>query len=151
MPSYFFLCNITSYAQETRQKVSSDVNLADKPWTTAEGVKNGEWHGFRIYESKIDEYRIWVAEPKIPVKGKPWIMRIQDFGDGFHWQINEKLLNSGASRAGLSAYRWAIRHPERVACIYCEGPVLDFKTWPMSWPSSADNRTEFFCLLLHRK
>lgn len=184
LPFLVFLCNITSYAQTTRQKVSPDVNLADKPWTTTKGVKNGEWHGFKVYESKIDEYRIWVAEPKIPAKGKPWIMRIQDFGEGFHWQMNEKLLNSGVyvvainsynvygadyglnlmdslyniarhhfglpekcalsgvSRAGLSTYRWAIRHPERVACIYCEGPVLDFKTWPMSWPLSADNWTE---------
>lgn len=162
----------------------SDRNLADKPWITAGGVKNAEWHGFRVYESKIDEFSVWIAEPKTPAKGKPWIMRIQDFGDGFHWQINEKLLNSGAyvvainsynvygtdyglnlmdslytiarrnfdlpekcvltgvSRAGLSAYRWAIRHPERVACIYCEGPVLDFKTWPMSWQPSANNWIE---------
>lgn len=179
-----FLGNIASYAQETKPATRSDKNLADKPWSTAGGIKNAEWHGFKVYESKIDEFSVWIAEPKTPAKGKPWIMRIQDFGDSFHWQINEKLLNSGAyvvainsynvygadyglslmdslykiarhhfglpekcalggaSRAGLSVYRWAIRHPGRVACIYCEGPVLDFKTWPMSWPPSANNWTE---------
>lgn len=178
------LSSMSSYAQEIRRKTSSDENQADKPWGVVEGVKNEEWHGFKVYESKIDDFCIWVAEPKTPAKGKPWIMRIQDFGDGFHWQINEKLLNAGAyvvainsynvygadfglnlmdslydmarhyfdlpekcvltgvSRAGLSAYRWTIRHPERVACIYCEGPVLDFKTWPMSWPPSANNWIE---------
>lgn len=168
----------------TKSATLSDENLADKPWVTTGGVKNEEWHGFRVYESKIDEFSVWIAEPKTPVKGKPWIMRIQDFGDGFHWQINEKLLNSGAyvvainsynvygadyglnlmdslykiarnhfglpekcalagvSRAGLSVYRWAIQHAECVACIYCEGPVLDFKTWPMSWLPSVNNWTE---------
>lgn len=178
------LTTISSYAQGNNSDILSDENLADDPWITNGSIENKEWRGFRVYESKIDEFRIWVAEPKTPIKGKPWIMRIQDFGDGFHWQINEKLLNSGiyvvainsynvygadyglnlmdslynlvqkrfelsekcalsgVSRAGLSAYRWTIRHPERVACIYCEGPVLDFKTWPMTWPSSANNWTE---------
>lgn len=176
-----FLNNVSSYAQENE---SLGENVADKPWFTAGGINNAEWHGFRVYESKIDEFNVWIAEPKTPAKGKPWVMRIQDFGDGFHWQINEKLLEAGAyvvainsynvygadyglqlmdslytiacnhfglpakcvmtavSRAGLSTYRWAARYPERVACIYCEGPVLDFKTWPMSWEPSAGNWAE---------
>ena len=36
----------------------------------------------------------------------------------------------GISRGGLYAYRWAARHPERVACIYGDAPVCDFKSWP---------------------
>lgn len=177
------LPHLVSYAQIVKPATMPDQG-ADKPWMAATGIKNQEWHGFKVYESKIDEFRIWVAEPQKPIKGKPWIMRIQDFGDGFHWQINEKLLHSGVyvvainsynvygadyglnlmdslyniarirfglsekcalsgvSRAGLSTYRWAIRHPKRVACIYCEGPVLDFKTWPMAWAPSANNWTE---------
>ena len=59
-----------------------------------------------------------------------------------HFGLPEKCALAGVSRAGLSAYRWSIRHPERVACIYCEGPVLDFKTWPMSWSPSANNWVE---------
>ena len=35
------------------------------------------------------------------------------------------------SRGGLFAYRWAARHPGRVACIYGDVPVLDFKSWPL--------------------
>ena len=36
----------------------------------------------------------------------------------------------GISRGGLYAYRWAARHPDRVACIYGDAPVCDFKSWP---------------------
>ena len=159
-------------------------NLADKPWADAESVKNGSWRGFKVYESKLNEFRIWIAEPKAPAEGRPWILRIQDFGDGYHCEMNEMLLQAGihvaainsynvygadyglnlmdslyiiarkhfnlpekcalgcVSRAGLSAYRWAVRHPEWVACIYGEGPVMDFKTWPMDWIPSADNWTK---------
>ena len=132
----------------------------------------------------MNEFRIWIAEPKTPAEGRPWILRIQDFGDGFHCEMNEMLLQAGiyvvainsydvcgadyglnlmdslytiarkhfnlpekcalgcVSRAGLSAYRWAVRHPKRVACIYGEGPVMDFKTWPMAWKPSAGNWTK---------
>ncbi|MBN2449596.1 MAG: SGNH/GDSL hydrolase family protein, partial [Lentisphaeria bacterium] len=34
------------------------------------------------------------------------------------------------SRGGLIAYRWASRNPERVACIYADAPVCDFRSWP---------------------
>lgn len=159
-------------------------NLADKPWADAESVKNGSWRGFKVYESKLNEFRIWIAEPKAPAEGRPWILQIQDFGDGYHCDMNEMLLQAGihvatinsynvygadyglnlmdslyiiarkhfnlpekcalgcVSRAGLSVYRWAVRHPEWVACIYGEGPVMDFKTWPMDWIPSADNWTK---------
>lgn len=34
------------------------------------------------------------------------------------------------SRGGLSAYNFAIAFPERVACIYADNPVCDFRSWP---------------------
>jgi pimeloyl-ACP methyl ester carboxylesterase len=34
------------------------------------------------------------------------------------------------SRGGLIAYNWAAAHPDRVACIYADIPVCDFKSWP---------------------
>ncbi len=37
----------------------------------------------------------------------------------------------GVSRGGLFIYRWAARHPDRVACIYADTPVLDIKSWPL--------------------
>jgi lysophospholipase L1-like esterase/pimeloyl-ACP methyl ester carboxylesterase len=36
----------------------------------------------------------------------------------------------GLSRGGLYCYQWAIAHPDRVACIYADAPVCDFKSWP---------------------
>jgi pimeloyl-ACP methyl ester carboxylesterase len=36
----------------------------------------------------------------------------------------------GFSRGGLYAFNWAIRHPERTACLYVDAPVCDFKSWP---------------------
>ena len=40
------------------------------------------------------------------------------------------------SRGGLHAYRYAARHPDRVACIYADTPVMDLKSWPLEWPDA---------------
>jgi len=31
----------------------------------------------------------------------------------------------------LFVYRWAARNPQKVACIYADTPVCDFKSWPL--------------------
>lgn len=171
--------SLASYGQVKEPANISETNLADKPWLNAGKITNQEWRGFKVYEFSIDDFTIQIAEPKNAAPGKPWVLNVGGVGDGYHWEINEDLLNAGAyvvgidsyntygsdygldlmdslyniartqfdlpqkctlfgvSRAGLSVYRWAIRHPQRVASIYCEGPVLDFKTWPMSWAESA--------------
>jgi pimeloyl-ACP methyl ester carboxylesterase len=36
----------------------------------------------------------------------------------------------GLSRGGLYVYNWAAANPQRVACIYGDAPVCDFKSWP---------------------
>ncbi|MBN8247456.1 MAG: alpha/beta hydrolase [Verrucomicrobia bacterium] len=36
----------------------------------------------------------------------------------------------GISRGGLYAYNWAVQDPGRIACIYGDAPVCDFKSWP---------------------
>jgi len=36
----------------------------------------------------------------------------------------------GLSRGGLYCYNWAEANPEKVACIYGDAPVCDFKSWP---------------------
>jgi len=36
----------------------------------------------------------------------------------------------GISRGGLYAYNWAAQNPDKVACIYGDAPVCDFKSWP---------------------
>lgn len=46
------------------------------------------------------------------------------------------------SRGGLHAYRYAARHPERVACIYADTPVMDLKSWPLGWPGALQQTGE---------
>ena len=41
-----------------------------------------------------------------------------------------KTVLEGFSRGGLFALNWAARHPDRVACVYNDAPVCDFKSWP---------------------
>ena len=36
----------------------------------------------------------------------------------------------GMSRGGLIIYNWAAANPKKVACIYGDAPVCDFKSWP---------------------
>ena len=36
----------------------------------------------------------------------------------------------GLSRGGLYCYNWAAANPHKVACIYGDAPVCDFKSWP---------------------
>lgn len=45
--------------------------------------------------------------------------------------LAKKVVLEAVSRGGLFAYRWAARHPDRVACIYADTPVCDFKSWPL--------------------
>jgi sialidase-1 len=44
--------------------------------------------------------------------------------------LSEKPVLEGVSRGGLFVYNWAAQNPHRVACIYCDTPVCDFKSWP---------------------
>ncbi|MCY2989883.1 MAG: prolyl oligopeptidase family serine peptidase [Planctomycetota bacterium] len=36
----------------------------------------------------------------------------------------------GLSRGGLYVYNWAAANPDKVACIYADAAVCDFKSWP---------------------
>ena len=65
--------------------------------------------------------------------GSPTAMAI---GDAFYKQVTTqhgfaaKPAMEGVSRGGLFVYNWAVKNPDKVACIYCDTPVLDFKSWP---------------------
>jgi len=45
---------------------------------------------------------------------------------GFAWRPALE----GMSRGGLIIYNWAAANPDKVACIYGDAPVCDFKSWP---------------------
>lgn len=45
--------------------------------------------------------------------------------------FNKKVALEGMSRGGLIVYNWAAKNASKVACIYADAPVMDFKSWPM--------------------
>lgn len=58
-----------------------------------------------------------------------------------HWNAFYKVLTEkhglakkaalvGLSRGGLYCYNWAEANPDKVACIYADAAVCDFKSWP---------------------
>lgn len=42
----------------------------------------------------------------------------------------ERAVLEGMSRGGLIIYNWAAANPDKVAAIYGDAPVMDFKSWP---------------------
>ena len=46
------------------------------------------------------------------------------------YQLSHRVVVEGFSRGGLFAFNWAARNPAKVACLYVDAPVCDFKSWP---------------------
>jgi len=46
------------------------------------------------------------------------------------YAFHKKVALVGLSRGGLYCYNWAIANPDKVACLYGDAPVCDFKSWP---------------------
>lgn len=44
--------------------------------------------------------------------------------------LSKKAAMEGMSRGGVYVFNWAAVHPNRVACVYVDNPVLDLKSWP---------------------
>jgi hypothetical protein len=42
----------------------------------------------------------------------------------------KKTALEGMSRGGLIIYNWSAANPDKVACLYGDAPVCDFKSWP---------------------
>lgn len=59
-----------------------------------------------------------------------------DHWNAFYRELTEKYGFSkkaalvGLSRGGLYCYNWGAANPDKVACIYADAPVCDFKSWP---------------------
>ena len=47
------------------------------------------------------------------------------------FRLNQKVVLEGMSRGGLIIYNWARQNTDKVACIYGDAPVCDFKSWPL--------------------
>jgi len=46
------------------------------------------------------------------------------------YQFSSKVTLEGLSRGGLFVQNWAVKNPDKVACIYIDAPVCDIKSWP---------------------
>lgn len=94
--------------------------------------------------------RFWGHEPQtdLALLNKGFHLVYMDVADLYgcpkavaHWNVfyqyltgehgfSKKAVLEGMSRGGLIIYRWAAANPEKVACIYADAPVCDFKSWP---------------------
>lgn len=52
--------------------------------------------------------------------------------------LSRRMVLEGFSRGGLYAFNYAALHPERVAALYLDAPVLDIRSWPGSDPRSKE-------------
>lgn len=52
------------------------------------------------------------------------------------YNLQEKVALHGHSRGGLFIYNWAKENPEKIACIYGDAVVCDFKSWPAGFGES---------------
>lgn len=56
--------------------------------------------------------------------------------NGFYTELTgkyglaKKVALIGLSRGGLYCYNWAAANPDKVACLYADAAVCDFKSWP---------------------
>ena len=48
----------------------------------------------------------------------------------FEHLFADRVVLEGMSRGGLIIYNWAAANPKKVAAIYADAPVMDFKSWP---------------------
>jgi dienelactone hydrolase len=53
----------------------------------------------------------------------------------FEHLFSDRVILEGMSRGGLIVYNWAAANPDKVAAIYADAPVLDFKSWPKINPT----------------
>lgn len=79
-------------------------------------------HGFHI---------VYLGVPDMlgsPTAVAHWNTLHHELTSRYHFATKVALV--GLSRGGLYCYNWAIANPDKVACLYGDAPVCDFKSWP---------------------
>ncbi|MEG1649528.1 MAG: GDSL-type esterase/lipase family protein, partial [Rikenellaceae bacterium] len=56
--------------------------------------------------------------------------------------LSKKVVLEGMSRGGLIVFNWAAKNAGKVAAIYADAPVLDFKSWPMGLGSGEGSTSD---------
>lgn len=85
-------------------------------------------HGY--YIAYIDTNHMFGSSEAIRVRNKFYKFMVDTYN------LCKKVVLHGHSRGGLFTYNWAKVNPDKVACIYVDGPVCDFKSWPAGFGSS---------------
>jgi len=110
--------------------VSPHKPAAGLPW-----VWHGEFFGHKpAPDIALLESGYHIAYLRVPnMLGSPTAVK---HWDHLYLELTEKyglarkVALVGLSRGGLYCYNWAVKNPEKVACIYGDAPVCDFKSWP---------------------
>lgn len=63
--------------------------------------------------------------------------------------LAKKVALVGLSRGGLYCYNWASANPDKVACLYLDAPVCDFKSWPGGKGTGPGSASEWKRLIDH--
>lgn len=110
--------------------VAPEVPAEDRPW-----VWHGEFFGHKpapdIELLKRGFHIVYLRVPDqlgSPTAVANWNACYADVTRRFG--LSPKVALVGLSRGGLYCYNWAIANPKKVACIYGDAPVCDFKSWP---------------------
>jgi pimeloyl-ACP methyl ester carboxylesterase len=106
------------------------VALAGKPW-----LWRGEFFGaFANADAALVTngfYLVYLGVPDLfgsPKAVKSWDKFYEELTGKYGFAKKAALI--GLSRGGLYCYNWAIANPDKVACIYADAAVCDFKSWP---------------------
>jgi len=59
------------------------------------------------------------------------------------YQLKSKVALHGHSRGGLFIYNWAKQNAEKIACIYADAVVCDFKSWPAGFGNSEGSKKDW--------
>ena len=106
------------------------VALPGKPW-----LWRGEFFGaFANTDAALVTkgfYLVYLGVPDLfgsPAATKYWDKFYDELTGKYGFAKKAALI--GLSRGGLYCYNWAIANPDKVACIYADAAVCDFKSWP---------------------
>lgn len=103
---------------------------AGHPW-----VWHGEFFGHKpepdIALLKRGFHIVYMQVPNLlgcPEAVKYWDAFYQELTSKYGFSKRAALV--GLSRGGLYCYNWAAANPDKVACLYGDAPICDFKSWP---------------------
>jgi len=110
--------------------VAPEQPATGRPW-----VWHGEFFGHKpapdIALLKRGFHVVYMRVPNMlgaPKAVAHWNAFYEDLTDKYRFA--KKVALVGLSRGGLYCYNWAAANPDKVACIYGDAPVCDFKSWP---------------------